>query len=88
MNVYFSSTHLQTLCDLKALAEKHGCFISFGVNNYDGFIGYEKFFDYSEDIIEELRDQGYFYTDTEKVLCQDFGFNYLIQITTSAVITI
>lgn len=74
MNVYFSSTHLQTLCDLKALAEKHGCFISFGVNNYDGFIGYEKFFDYSEDIIEELRDQGYFYTDTEKGSTSGFWF--------------
>lgn len=28
MNIYFSSTHLQTLCDLKALAEKHNMFIA------------------------------------------------------------
>ena len=66
MNIYFSSTHLQTLCDLKALAEKHGCSITFGVDSSDDFIGYEKFTDYSENIIEELRNRGYFWTDTEK----------------------
>lgn len=66
MNIYFSSTHLQTLCNLKALAEKHGCSINFGVNDFDDFTGYEKFTDYSEAVIEELRDRGYFWTDTEK----------------------
>lgn len=66
MNIYFSSTHLQTLCDLKALAEKHGCSITFGVDSSDDFIGYEKFTDYSENIIEELRNRGHFWTDTEK----------------------
>lgn len=30
MNTTFSSTHLETLVDLQALAKKHGCKISFG----------------------------------------------------------
>lgn len=74
MNIYFSSTHLQTLCDLKALAERHGCSINFGVNVFDNFTGYEKFTDYSESIIEELREQGYFWTDTEKGSATGFWF--------------
>ena len=74
MNIYFNSTHLQTLCDLKALAEKHGCSISFGVNDFDDFTGHEKFTDYSENIIEELRDRGYFWTDTKKGSATGFWF--------------
>ena len=30
MNTTFSSTHLETLVDLQALAKKHGCKIFFG----------------------------------------------------------
>ena len=59
---------------MKALAEKHGCSISFGVNDFDDFTGYEKFTDYSENIIEELREQGYFWTDTEKGSAMGFWF--------------
>ena len=29
----FYSAHLDTLCELKALAEKHGCKLSFGTRN-------------------------------------------------------
>ena len=66
MNVYFSSAHLQTLCELKALAEKHNCFITFGVDNYHDFIGYEKFDNYSENVIKEFNDHGYFCNDSER----------------------
>lgn len=88
MNIYFSSTHLQTLCDLKALAEKHGCSITFGVNDFDDFTGYEKFTDYSENIIEELRDRGFFGLIQKKVLRRVFGLNYSTQITKNAIIII
>ena len=65
MNVYFSSAHLQTLCELKALAEKHNCFITFGVDNYHDLVEYEKFNNYSENVIKEFNDHGYFCTDSE-----------------------
>ena len=66
MNVEFTETHLDTLCELKALAEKHNCSIRFGVYNSSGFISYEKFIGYSENIIEEIQNRGYFYTENEK----------------------
>lgn len=34
MNIDFHSGHIETLCDLKAIAEKHNCKISFGVRSY------------------------------------------------------
>lgn len=66
MDVEFTGAHLQTLCELKALAKKHNCSIRFGVYNSSGFVSYKNFIGYSENIISELRDQGYFYTDTEQ----------------------
>ena len=33
MNVEFTEGHLETLCELKALAEKHNCSIRFGFYN-------------------------------------------------------
>lgn len=74
MNVKFTETHLDTLCELKALAEKHNCSICFGVYNSSGFISYEKFIGYSENIIEELQNRGVFYTDTEQGSLTDFWF--------------
>ena len=37
MNINFTSAHLETLCELKVIAEKHDCKIDFGVQtvNYD-----------------------------------------------------
>ena len=34
INIDFHSGHIETLCDLKAIAEKHNCKISFGVRSY------------------------------------------------------
>lgn len=34
MSIDFFSSHIETLCDLKAIAEKHNCKISFGVRSY------------------------------------------------------
>lgn len=82
MNVDFTETHLDTLCELKALAEKHNCSIRFGVYNSSGFVSYEKFIGYSENIIEELQNRGVFYTDTEQ------GLNYSIQTMQNAIITV
>ena len=74
MNVDFTETHLDTLCELKALAEKHNCSIRFGVYNSSGFISYEKFIGYSKNIIEELQNRGVFYTDTEQGSSTDLWF--------------
>lgn len=61
MNIYFTTTHLQTLCDLKALAEKHGCSISFGVDSWTGVDPeFEEFADYTSKIHKELNDKGSF----------------------------
>lgn len=74
MNIEFTSAHMQTLCELKELADKHGCLITFGVDQNYGFVGYEKFTDYSEDILNELNDLGYFDTDVERGDCSTFWF--------------
>lgn len=66
MNVAFTETHLQTLCELKALAEKHNCSIRFGVWNSSGFIDYDKFIGYSKNIIEELQNHGVFCDGTKQ----------------------
>lgn len=74
MNVDFTETHLDTLCELKALAEKHNCSIRFGVYNSCGFIGYEKFIGYSKNIIEELRIRGVFVDGTQHGTLTDLWF--------------
>lgn len=61
MNIYFSSTHLQTLCDLKALAEKHNCYIRFGANQENSTdVDFNEFDRATKRIIEELQDKGEF----------------------------
>lgn len=61
MNVYFGSNHLQTLCDLKALAEKHNCFIRFGVDQENTTdVTLEDFEGSTKEIIEELQNKGSF----------------------------
>lgn len=34
MNIEFTSAHMQTLIELKAIAENHGCRITFGVDSW------------------------------------------------------
>lgn len=62
MNVHFISAHLQTLCDLKALADKHNCIINFGVDNYEGTedIDFNYFDGSTKKIIKELNHKGKF----------------------------
>jgi len=47
MNIDFTSTHLETLCDLKAIAEKHNCRISFGVDSFHEY-------SFDEDILKQI----------------------------------
>lgn len=74
MNVDFTETHLETLCELKALAEKHNCSIRFGVYNSCGFISYRKFVGYSKNIIEELQKRGNFCDGTKQGTLTDLWF--------------
>ena len=74
MHVMFTETHLETLCELKALAEKHNCSIRFGVHNSSGFIDYEKFIGYSKNIIEELQKHGVFCDGTQQGTLTDLWF--------------
>lgn len=61
MNIYFGSTHLQTLCDLKTLAEKHNCYIHFGVDQENSVdVDFNEFDGATKRIIEELKDKGEF----------------------------
>lgn len=61
MNIEFTSAHIQTLCELKELAEKHGCRITFGVDSWTGVDPeFEEFDDYTSKIHEELNDKGNF----------------------------
>lgn len=61
MNIEFTSAHMETLCELKALAEKHGCRITFGVDSWTGVDPeFEKFADYTTEIYPELNDKGEF----------------------------
>lgn len=62
MNIEFYSSHLETLTELKALADKHNCKLSFGIRNHpmqlddidkDYLI---KHFHCPEDIAEEICD--------------------------------
>ena len=61
MNIEFTSAHMETLMELKALAEKHGCRITFGVNSFAGVDPeFEEFDGYTDEIYEELNDKGIF----------------------------
>lgn len=60
MNIEFYTEHLQTLCELKELADKHGCSIYFGVNQSTANESLEEFDGYTEEIYQELYDKGYF----------------------------
>lgn len=61
MNIEFTSAHMQTLIELKTIAEKHGCRIIFGVDSWAGVDPeFEKFDGYTSEIHEELNDKGNF----------------------------
>lgn len=61
MNIEFTNSHMETLCELKALAEKHGCRITFGVDSWTGVNPeFEEFSNYTSEIYEELYDKGSF----------------------------
>lgn len=63
MNIEFTSAHVETLSELKALAEKHGCRITFGVDSWTGVDPeFENFSNYTSEIYEELYDKGSFQT--------------------------
>lgn len=66
MDIYFGSVHLQTLCDLEKLANKHNCFIHFGVNQHNSEdVDIETDFSLSPEIMQELNEKGNF--DAEKM---------------------
>ena len=61
MNIEFTGAHMETLCELKALAEKHGCRITFGVDSWahnDPVFG--DFKNYTDGIYSELSSNGDF----------------------------
>ena len=61
MNIEFTSAYVETLSELKALAEKHGCRITFGVDSWTGVDPeFEEFSNYTSEIYEELYDKGSF----------------------------
>lgn len=61
MNIEFHKNHIDTLCELKALAEKHGCRITFGVDSWSGVDPeFEEFSNYSTEVHNELNDKGTF----------------------------
>lgn len=64
MNINFTSTHLETLCELKAIAEKHNCKINFGVQTID----YNEV--YGELDLEMLRHFGF--TDSDIMYINDY----------------
>ena len=50
---------METLCELKVLAEKHSCRITFGVDSWTGVDPeLDQFADYTSEIHEELNDKG------------------------------
>lgn len=62
MNIEFMSAHMETLMELKQLAEKHGCRITFGVDSWTGVDPeFEEFDGYTSEIYKELNDKGTFY---------------------------
>ena len=61
MNIEFKNAHMETLCELKVLAEKHGCRITFGVDSWSGVDPeFEQFDGYTSEVHEELNDKGTF----------------------------
>lgn len=61
MNIAFTNAHMETLSELKALAEKHNCRITFGVDSWTGVDPeFEKFSNYTSEIYDELYDKGSF----------------------------
>lgn len=65
MNFEFYESHIKTICDLQALAEKHNCVLAFGTrdNSFDDEIDesfLEEYLDCPEDIAKEICDKGYF----------------------------
>lgn len=61
MNVEFTSAHLETLMELKQLAEKHECRINFGIDSWSGADPeFENFSNYTSEIYDELYDKGSF----------------------------
>lgn len=62
MNVHFTSAHLQTLCELKSIADKHNCIINFGVDSLNDSeeVDFESFDGLTKEILEELDNKGKF----------------------------
>ena len=61
MNIEFTNAHMETLMQLKALVEKHGCRITFGVDSWTGIDPeFEEFNGYTDEIYGELTDKGTF----------------------------
>ena len=61
MNIEFTNAHMETLCELKALAEKHDCRVTFGVDSWTGVDPeFEEFSNYTSKVYEELDDKGSF----------------------------
>lgn len=59
MNFEFYTSHIKTICDLQALAEKHNCKLAFGTrnNSFDDEIDesfLEEYLDCPEDIAKEI----------------------------------
>lgn len=59
MDFEFYESHIKTICDLQALAEKHNCVLAFGTrnNSFDDEIDesfLEEYLDCPEDIAEEI----------------------------------
>ena len=63
MDVDFYNSHIETICELKALADKHSCKISFGVRHYTENGATDiSFFDYIFDdksVMDDLDKCGY-----------------------------
>lgn len=80
MNIEFYNNHIETLCDLKALADKHGCRLSFGVdhdeeNGATSFDSFDCIFDneHNRDIIDDLDRCGYI-DDESRIKTTRFWF--------------
>ena len=75
MDVYFGSVHLQTLCDLEKLANKHNYFIHFGVNQHNSEdVDIESDFGCSPEIIQELDEKGSFDGEKSKYEATELWF--------------
>lgn len=65
MNFDFYNSHIETLCDLQALAKKHNCKLAFGTRN-NSFVDeidesfLKEYLNCPEDIAKEICEKGYF----------------------------